>query len=67
MAEERLLLGLRKNSPKSSPLPRRHSGAGLTQEQLAGRTETTQSVIARLESGRTGHRNRNEIANQLPA
>ena len=28
-------------------------GAGLTQEQLAQRMETTQSVIARLESGRT--------------
>lgn len=27
--------------------------AGLTQEQLAKRMETTQSVIARLESGRT--------------
>jgi transcriptional regulator with XRE-family HTH domain len=27
--------------------------AGLTQEQLAQRMETTQSVIARLESGRT--------------
>jgi len=27
--------------------------AGLTQEQLAERMETTQSVIARLESGRT--------------
>lgn len=27
--------------------------AGLTQEQLARRMETTQSVIARLESGRT--------------
>jgi ribosome-binding protein aMBF1 (putative translation factor) len=27
--------------------------AGLTQEQLAVRMETTQSVIARLESGRT--------------
>jgi transcriptional regulator with XRE-family HTH domain len=27
--------------------------AGLTQEQLATRMETTQSVIARLESGRT--------------
>ena len=27
--------------------------AGLTQEQLAQRLETTQSVIARLESGRT--------------
>ena len=27
--------------------------AGLTQEQLAHRMETTQSVIARLESGRT--------------
>ena len=26
--------------------------AGLTQEQLAGRMDTTQSVIARLESGR---------------
>ena len=28
------------------------SRAGLTQEQLAGRMKTTQSVIARLESGR---------------
>lgn len=28
--------------------------AGLTQEQLAQRMDTTQSVIARLESGRTG-------------
>lgn len=28
-------------------------GAGLTQDQLAKRMETTQSVIARLESGRT--------------
>ncbi len=27
--------------------------AGLTQEQLAKRMETTQSVVARLESGRT--------------
>ena len=27
--------------------------AGLTQEQLAQRMDTTQSVIARLESGRT--------------
>ena len=27
--------------------------AGLTQEQLARRMETTQSVVARLESGRT--------------
>ena len=27
--------------------------AGLTQEQLAGRMKTTQSVVARLESGRT--------------
>lgn len=27
--------------------------AGMTQEQLAQRMETTQSVIARLESGRT--------------
>jgi ribosome-binding protein aMBF1 (putative translation factor) len=27
--------------------------AGLTQEQLAQRMETTQSVVARLESGRT--------------
>ena len=29
------------------------SMAGLTQEQLAQRMDTTQSVIARLESGRT--------------
>lgn len=29
------------------------TGAGLTQEELARRMETTQSVIARLESGRT--------------
>jgi ribosome-binding protein aMBF1 (putative translation factor) len=29
------------------------ASAGLTQEQLAQRMETTQSVIARLESGRT--------------
>ena len=29
------------------------SSAGLTQQQLAERMETTQSVIARLESGRT--------------
>ena len=28
-------------------------GAGLTQEQLANRMDTTQSVIARLEGGRT--------------
>lgn len=28
-------------------------GAGLTQEQLAARMDTTQSVIARLEGGRT--------------
>ena len=28
------------------------TGAGLTQAQLAGRMQTTQSVIARLESGR---------------
>ncbi len=28
-------------------------GAGLTQEQLAARMETTQSAIARLESGRS--------------
>ena len=27
--------------------------AGLTQEQLAGRMKTTQSIVARLESGRT--------------
>ena len=29
------------------------ASAGLTQEQLAQRMDTTQSVIARLESGRT--------------
>lgn len=29
------------------------ASAGLTQEQLAKRMDTTQSVIARLESGRT--------------
>jgi len=29
------------------------AAAGLTQEQLARRMDTTQSVIARLESGRT--------------
>jgi ribosome-binding protein aMBF1 (putative translation factor) len=29
------------------------ASAGLTQEQLARRMDTTQSVIARLESGRT--------------
>lgn len=29
------------------------TGAGLTQDQLAKRMKTTQSVIARLESGRT--------------
>jgi ribosome-binding protein aMBF1 (putative translation factor) len=29
------------------------AAAGLTQEQLAQRMDTTQSVIARLESGRT--------------
>jgi len=29
------------------------AAAGLTQEQLAKRMDTTQSVIARLESGRT--------------
>ena len=28
------------------------ANAGLTQEQLAGRMKTTQSVVARLESGR---------------
>ncbi len=33
-------------------LIRARVGAGLTQEQLARRMETSQSVIARLESGR---------------
>ncbi len=51
--------------------------AGLTQEQLAQRMDTTQSVIARLESGRTrpstqtlersGHGNRNAAQDHVRA
>ena len=37
----------------ASAVIRARVSAGLTQEQLAKRMETTQSVIARLESGRT--------------
>ena len=41
-----------KETISSSPLSARAS-AGLTQEQLARRMKTTQTVIARLESGRS--------------
>lgn len=36
----------------SSALIKARTDAGLTQEELAGRMNTTQSVIARMESGR---------------
>jgi transcriptional regulator with XRE-family HTH domain len=40
------------NSPLASALIEARAKAGLTQEQLAKRMQTTQAVVARLESGR---------------
>ncbi len=42
----------RKEFSLASALLKARTDAGLTQEELAGRMNTTQSVIARMESGR---------------